>query len=82
MVGEMVIFVPILFLVSFCASFLPPFLPSFLVNAVVLLASSPAYFRGFTLIALKEGREGTAAGHYAGQFQVRIPMASTTSESV
>uniref|UniRef100_A0A8C5CZX9 Spondin-1 n=1 Tax=Gadus morhua TaxID=8049 RepID=A0A8C5CZX9_GADMO len=37
---------------------------------VVLLASSPAYFRGFTLIALKEGREGTAAGHYAGQFQI------------
>ncbi|KAJ3596354.1 hypothetical protein NHX12_002762, partial [Muraenolepis orangiensis] len=37
---------------------------------VVLLASSPAYFRGFTLIALKEGREGTAEGHYAGQFQI------------
>uniref|UniRef100_A0A3Q2FVB7 Spondin-1 n=1 Tax=Cyprinodon variegatus TaxID=28743 RepID=A0A3Q2FVB7_CYPVA len=37
---------------------------------VVLLASSPAYFRGFTLIALKEGREGTTDDDYAGQFQI------------
>ncbi|KAM4618298.1 spondin-1b [Polymixia lowei] len=37
---------------------------------VVLLASSPSYFRGFTLIALKEGREGTADEHYGGQFQI------------
>ncbi|CAL8263367.1 unnamed protein product [Merluccius merluccius] len=37
---------------------------------VVLLASSPAFFRGFMLIALKEGREGTEEGHYAGQFQI------------
>ncbi|XP_029909538.1 LOW QUALITY PROTEIN: spondin-1b [Myripristis murdjan] len=37
---------------------------------VILLASSPAYFRGFTLIALKEGREGTTDEHYAGQFQI------------
>ncbi|KAA8590574.1 hypothetical protein FQN60_014508 [Etheostoma spectabile] len=36
---------------------------------VVLLAISPAYFRGFTLIALKEGREGTTEDDYAGQFQ-------------
>lgn len=39
---------------------------------VVLLATSPAYFRGFTLIALKEGREGTTDDDYTGQFQVRI----------
>lgn len=39
---------------------------------VVLLATSPAYFRGFTLIALKEGREGTTDDDYIGQFQVRI----------
>lgn len=38
---------------------------------VVLLATSPAYFRGFTLIALKEGREGTTDDDYTGQFQVR-----------
>ncbi|MEQ2270858.1 hypothetical protein XENORESO_015210 [Xenotaenia resolanae] len=37
---------------------------------VGLLASSPTYFRGFTLIALKEGREGTTDDDYAGQFQV------------
>uniref|UniRef100_A0A8C2ZGT8 Spondin-1 n=1 Tax=Cyclopterus lumpus TaxID=8103 RepID=A0A8C2ZGT8_CYCLU len=36
---------------------------------VVLLATSPAYFRGFTLIALKEGREGTTDDDYTGQFQ-------------
>lgn len=39
---------------------------------VVLLTSSPAYFRGFTLIALKEGREGTTDDDYAGQFQVSL----------
>lgn len=37
---------------------------------VVLMATSPAYFRGFTLIALKEGREGTVEDDYAGQFKV------------
>uniref|UniRef100_A0A3Q4GF92 Spondin-1 n=1 Tax=Neolamprologus brichardi TaxID=32507 RepID=A0A3Q4GF92_NEOBR len=37
---------------------------------VVLLATSPAYFRGFTLIALKEGREGTTDDDYTGQFQI------------
>ncbi|KAM6926972.1 spondin-1-like [Lycodopsis pacificus] len=36
---------------------------------VILLATSPSYFRGFTLIALKEGREGTADDDYTGQFQ-------------
>lgn len=35
------------------------------------MATSPAYFRGFTLIALKEGRKGTADDDYTGQFQVR-----------
>lgn len=37
---------------------------------VLLLATSPAYFRGFTLIALKEGTEGTTPDDYIGQFQV------------
>uniref|UniRef100_A0A8C5D2I6 Spondin-1 n=1 Tax=Gouania willdenowi TaxID=441366 RepID=A0A8C5D2I6_GOUWI len=37
---------------------------------VVLLATSPAYFRGFTLIALKEGREGTTDDDYTGHFQI------------
>uniref|UniRef100_A0A7N6AJU9 Spondin-1 n=1 Tax=Anabas testudineus TaxID=64144 RepID=A0A7N6AJU9_ANATE len=37
---------------------------------VVLLATSPSYFRGFTLIALKEGREGTTDDDYTGQFQI------------
>ncbi|XP_061628629.1 spondin-1b isoform X2 [Phyllopteryx taeniolatus] len=37
---------------------------------VILLATSPAYFRGFTLIALKEGREGTTDDDYTGQFQI------------
>ncbi|XP_034065731.1 spondin-1-like isoform X2 [Gymnodraco acuticeps] len=36
---------------------------------VMLLATSPSYFRGFTLIALKEGREGTTDDDYTGQFQ-------------
>lgn len=42
----------------------------FPIFTVVLMATSPAYFRGFTLIALKEGREGTAEDDYGGQFQV------------
>uniref|UniRef100_A0A8C8G0K3 Spondin-1 n=1 Tax=Oncorhynchus tshawytscha TaxID=74940 RepID=A0A8C8G0K3_ONCTS len=37
---------------------------------VTLYASSPAYFRGFTLIALKEGREGDKEEDYAGNFQI------------
>ncbi|XP_053274132.1 spondin-1, partial [Pleuronectes platessa] len=37
---------------------------------VVLLAASPNYFRGFTLISLKEGREGTTDQDYTGQFQI------------
>uniref|UniRef100_A0AAY4CFB8 Spondin-1 n=1 Tax=Denticeps clupeoides TaxID=299321 RepID=A0AAY4CFB8_9TELE len=37
---------------------------------VSLYASSPAYFRGFTLIAIKEGREGLSDGDYAGKFQI------------
>lgn len=35
------------------------------------MATSPAYFRGFILIALKEGREGTTDDDYIGQYQVR-----------
>lgn len=34
------------------------------------MATSPAYFRGFILIALKEGREGTSDDDYVGQYQV------------
>lgn len=39
---------------------------------VVLLATSPSYFRGFTLIALKDGRDGTSDDDYIGQFQVSV----------
>ncbi|KAK2838428.1 hypothetical protein Q7C36_013242 [Tachysurus vachellii] len=37
---------------------------------VSLYASSPSYFRGFTLIALKEGREGSSLNDYAGNFEI------------
>ncbi|OCT81914.1 spondin-1 [Xenopus laevis] len=37
---------------------------------VTLLAASPAYFRGFTLIALKEGKEGEKEEDHAGSFQI------------
>ncbi|XP_067292170.1 spondin-1b isoform X1 [Pseudorasbora parva] len=37
---------------------------------VSLYASSPSYFRGFTLIALKEGREGVTPDDYAGTFKI------------
>lgn len=47
---------------------------------VVLLATSPAYFRGFTLIALKEGREGTTDDDYTGQFQVRLSRCGEKEE--
>lgn len=40
-------------------------------HPVTLIASSPSYFRGFTLIALKEGTEGDKDEDYAGNFQVR-----------
>uniref|UniRef100_A0A7N8X460 Spondin-1 n=1 Tax=Mastacembelus armatus TaxID=205130 RepID=A0A7N8X460_9TELE len=36
---------------------------------VTVTASSPSYFRGFTLIALKEGTEGDKDEDYAGNFQ-------------
>ena len=39
-------------------------------SPVTLVASSSAYFRGFTLIALREGREGGQDDDYAGRFQV------------
>ncbi|KAG5839975.1 hypothetical protein ANANG_G00211140 [Anguilla anguilla] len=37
---------------------------------VTLFASSPSYFRGFTLIALREGRDGDKDEDYAGNFQI------------
>ncbi|XP_027869848.1 spondin-1a [Xiphophorus couchianus] len=37
---------------------------------VSLTATSPSYFRGFTLIALKEGAEGDKDEDYAGNFQI------------
>uniref|UniRef100_A0A8C5A5D6 Spondin-1 n=1 Tax=Gadus morhua TaxID=8049 RepID=A0A8C5A5D6_GADMO len=37
---------------------------------VTLVASSSAYFRGFILIALREGREGGQDDDYAGRFQI------------
>ncbi|XP_037539078.1 spondin-1 [Nematolebias whitei] len=49
---------------------------------VSLLASSPAYFRGFTLIALKEGREGTTDDDYAGQFQNLASYARALQNSI
>lgn len=39
--------------------------------SVTLSAATPAYFRGFTLIALKEGKEGDKEDDHAGSFQVR-----------
>uniref|UniRef100_A0A8D1F3M6 Reelin domain-containing protein n=1 Tax=Sus scrofa TaxID=9823 RepID=A0A8D1F3M6_PIG len=38
---------------------------------VTLSAAPPSYFRGFTLIALKENREGDKEEDHAGTFQVR-----------
>eukprot|EP00064_Thunnus_orientalis_P003017 superscaffoldBa00000237_g3025 len=37
---------------------------------VTLIASSPSYFRGFTLIALREGAEGDRDEDYIGNFQI------------
>ncbi|KAK5605790.1 hypothetical protein CRENBAI_005892 [Crenichthys baileyi] len=45
---------------------------------VSLTATSPSYFRGFTLIALKEGAEGEKDEDYAGNFQVRNPLQMLT----
>lgn len=39
---------------------------------VTLTASSPAYFRGFILIALKQGAVGDRDEDYIGNFQVFI----------
>lgn len=44
---------------------------AFLSLAVTLSAAPPSYFRGFTLIALKENREGDKEEDHAGTFQVR-----------
>lgn len=40
-------------------------------HPVTLTASSPAYFRGFILVALREAAEGDRDEDYAGNFQVR-----------
>uniref|UniRef100_A0A669CNU6 Spondin-1 n=1 Tax=Oreochromis niloticus TaxID=8128 RepID=A0A669CNU6_ORENI len=37
---------------------------------VTVTAASPSYFRGFTLIALKDGAEGDKDEDYAGNFQI------------
>ncbi|XP_032633840.1 spondin-1 [Chelonoidis abingdonii] len=37
---------------------------------VTLSAATPAYFRGFTLIALKDGKEGDKEEDHAGTFQI------------
>uniref|UniRef100_A0A3Q1F436 Spondin-1 n=1 Tax=Acanthochromis polyacanthus TaxID=80966 RepID=A0A3Q1F436_9TELE len=37
---------------------------------VTLSATSPSYFRGFTVIALREGAEGDKDEDYAGNFQI------------
>ncbi|XP_033972075.1 spondin-1a isoform X1 [Trematomus bernacchii] len=37
---------------------------------VTVMASSPSYFRGFTLIALREGTEGDNDSDYIGNFQI------------
>lgn len=44
---------------------------------VTLSAAPPSYFRGFTLIALKENREGDKEEDHAGTFQVRHLLAAT-----
>lgn len=44
---------------------------AFLSLTVTLSAAPPSYFRGFTLIALKENREGDKEEDHAGTFQVR-----------
>ncbi|ETE63421.1 hypothetical protein L345_10818, partial [Ophiophagus hannah] len=41
-----------------------------------LSAATPAYFRGFTLIALKEGKEGDKEEDHAGTFQELVLIAS------
>uniref|UniRef100_K7FFH4 Reelin domain-containing protein n=1 Tax=Pelodiscus sinensis TaxID=13735 RepID=K7FFH4_PELSI len=49
---------------------------------VTLSAATPAYFRGFTLIALKEGKEGDKEEDHAGTFQVRNPSLWTSGFSI
>ena len=43
----------------------------FAFHPVLLTASSPSYFRGFTIIAQREGAEGDRDEDYIGNFQVR-----------
>ncbi|XP_016371091.1 spondin-1-like, partial [Sinocyclocheilus rhinocerous] len=44
---------------------------------VSLYATNPAYFRGFTLIALKEGHNGDQEEDYAGNFQKPVSLYAT-----
>lgn len=55
---------------------------SVLYISVTLSAATPAYFRGFTLIALKEGKEGDKEDDHAGTFQVRELSLTCTSRSL
>lgn len=41
---------------------------------MTVIASSPSYFRGFTLIALRDGAEGDRDEDYAGNFQVQLQL--------
>lgn len=51
--------------------------------SVTLSAATPAYFRGFTLIALKEGKEGDKEEDHAGSFQVReLSLTYTLKENL
>lgn len=49
---------------------------------MTLSAATPAYFRGFTLIALKEGKEGDKEEDHAGTFQVRDLSLTCTARSL
>lgn len=49
-------------------------------STVTLSAATPSYFRGFTLIALKENREGDKEEDHAGTFQVRTVWACPVVE--
>lgn len=60
-------------------------LNALLLFAVVLTASSPAFFRGFILTALKDGREGAASDDHAGRFRVssqNVALNPTAAQAV
>lgn len=50
-------------------------------HPVTLTASSPAYFRGFILVALREGAEGDRDEDYTGNFQVRYRRFTVPEQS-